>query len=442
MITFSKLNLLLGCFNQNVFSDAKMNIHLLKLYYSQDAFSKGNSLITKLLHIIENYKFIDITESLFRSAFTSDGKSDQECNDLIDKIRTYKQYTKDQSKVFCDDLKKICYQAYITRAKNKYPEDSVGYIEELKKFVYKTNVSNNLIVKNYNELDITDLAQRYSGEGYKSAFEFINKSYTCGGYIPGQIVAVCAPPGSGKSLFVQNEVVNFMNQGKRVHMLTLGDLNEMDLAIRLTCMMAKKPKRVIESDILSYYSMYKSKFSNLLGMTVVPSGLVTGREYVDWMLQQIDDYDVLIIDYDSNFKKSSGSSMYDEYGELYDAFTELTRAGKLVFVCTQPKIGYWKHEEIPLEGLGESSRKQHIIDMAITIGRRHESRMRMGKMSIVKSRRGELGVQDWIGTSEGLFFECSKLLYAKYKNQDTYIGLFTYDELQQMDILGDVFTED
>lgn len=440
MLTYSKLNLVLGCFNQNVFSDAKMNIELLKSYYRHDPFSRSNALITKLLKIIEDYNFHDITEVLFLRTFQSEGKSDEECTELINRVKEYKSLTTTQTAVLRDEVREVCYKAFIDRAKNQYGDDIVGFTEELKKFTYKTNVSNNLSVKNFSELDITDLAQRYSGEGYKSAFKFVNDSFTCGGYIPGQMVAVCAAPGSGKSLFVQNEVANFIQQGRRVHMLTLGDLSELDLATRLTCMMSRKPKRVIESDIVSYYSMYKDKFRDLLGITVVPSGVVTGREYVDWMLNQKDDYDILVVDYDSNFKKG-GESMYDEYGTLYDSMTELTREGKLVFVCTQPKINYWKDEEIPLEGIGESSRKQHILDMVITIGRRHESKMRMGKMNIVKSRRGDLGSQAWIGTSEGLFYPCSKLLYARYRNQEDYIGLFTYEELEGMDLLGDTIDD-
>jgi hypothetical protein len=264
-----------------------------------------------------------------------------------------------------------------------------------------------------------------------------NYCIKCGTDNSGVIVHNC-----GKSLFVQNEVVNFINQGRRVHYLTLGDLNELDMATRLTCMMARKPKRVIESDIITYYDMYKNKFQDLLGLTVVPSGTVTTREYVDWMLDNIEDYDILVIDYDSNFKKDASLSMYDMYGDMYDMMTELTRHQKLVFVCTQPKIGYFRDEEIPLEALGESSRKQHIIDMAITIGKRFESKMRMGKMQIVKSRRGDLNQANWIGTSEGLFYECSKLLYARYRSQQDYIGLYTYDDLQSMDVLGDVFTDD
>ena len=105
--------------------------------------------------------------------------------------------------------------------------------------------------------------------------------------------AVSQNPSVGKSLFLQGEAVNFIEQGKRVHYLTLGDLNELDMAIRMTCMMARQPKRVIESDILGFYDLYQNKFSNYLGLTVVPSGYVKVSEYVEWMIQMADSYDIL-----------------------------------------------------------------------------------------------------------------------------------------------------
>lgn len=441
MLTYSKLNLLLGCFNQYVFSDAKMNIDLVKMYFDQDSFSKNNSLVKKLIQIIDQYDFSSITEPLFVSAFQSDGKSDEEIKDLISRIKEYKSFDKSQSSVFRSDLKEVCYQAVVSRAKYLHNDDVVGFTEELRKFYYKSNVSNYLTLKNYKDLDITDLAKSYSGEGYKSAFRFINNSYTCGGYIPGQIVNVVGAPGCGKSLFIQNEVVNFIKQGRRVHMLILGDLNEADIASRLTCMMARKPRRVIESDVSGYYLSYRDKFSDLLSMTIVPAGVVTSREYVDWMLGMIDDFDVLVVDYDANHKRDRAQSMYDEFGVMYDSYTELSRAGKLVFVATQPKLSYYREEELPMEALSDSSKKQQVVDMIITIGRNYNSKMRMGKLSIVKSRRGELGQAYWIGTNEGLFYESTSVLYARYRNQDTYVGLFSYDELTNQDVLAETFSD-
>ena len=441
MLDFNKTTLLYGLFNEYVFPEAKMNIDYLEDYYRNDAFTSNNTLIGKLIWLIKSYKFKDITEATFISALQEDGKSEAETKEIITKIREYKNYTREQSVVFRDNLKRLCYKAFADKVKRQKGEDIVDYVEDFKKFQYKSNYSDTLTVKNFSELEINDLIDYYSADGYKSRYDFINNSFTCGGYVPGQIVQVVAAPSVGKSLFLQGEAVNFIEQGKRVHYLTLGDLNELDMAIRMTCMMARQPKRVIESDILGFYDLYRNKFSNYLGLTVVPSGYVKVSEYVEWMIQMADSYDILMIDYDSNFARDPNLSMYDAGGDTYDMLTRLTRLGKLVFVASQPKISYFGEEKLPLDAAGESSRKQHISDMIITIGRRWDAGMRMGYFNIAKSRRGDNAEQPWIGTSEGLFYPCSDILYAKYRNNKSQRRLFTYTELEGMDILDSVMAE-
>lgn len=436
MIEFSKITLLYGLFNEFVFSEAKMNYEYLNLYYTSDPYLKVNPLIGKFLGLIKNHKFSDITETTFISLLAEDKRSDDEIKDILNKIKLYKSYTKEQAITFREYLKKICYKAYLDQIKYISEGDPISYVDGIKKFEYKSNHSDSLSIKNFSELDISDLIFRYSAEGYSSRYEFINNSFTCKGYIPGQIVQVVGSPSTGKSLFLQGEAVNFINQGKKVHYLALGDMNELDFAIRMTCMMALKPKWVVESDIYTYYNMYKSQFQEYLGVTIIPSGYVTAGDYVDWIIQRLNEFEILIIDYDSNFKQDPGLSMYDQGGATYDLLTRLTREGKLVFVAAQPKICYFGAEKLPLDAAGESSRKQHISDMIITLGKRSDSTMRMGYMCIVKNRRGDNAEQPWIGTNEGLFYPCSDLLYAKYRNQkSTSRRLYSYHELSEQDIL-------
>lgn len=434
-VEFNNTTLLYGLFNQYVFSEAKMNIDYLKMYYKQKGLFGNNTLITRLIGLINDYTYTDLTESRFQLTLQQDGRTLDESNMIYASILKFQGYEKDQAKVFIENLKDVCYTAWIEYCQKKHAADPVKYLEDLKTFNYKSNYSDTLVAKSFDELDLTDLVNRYSAEGYKSRYKFINDSFTCGGYIPGQIVIISAAPSTGKSLFLQSEAVNFIQQGKRVHLLTLGDLNELDVSIRMMCQISGKSQRQIESDILGNYELYKGVLKQGLSITVVPSGSVTPREYVDWMLSRIDEYDVLMIDYDSNFKRDETKSMYDLGGEAYDALTELTRLGKLVFVASQPKQSYFGEEYIPYEGIGESSRKIHIADMIITIGRRWEAGMPMGIMNIAKNRRGEKAEAYWIRTNEGLFYCASDVLYAKYRSNKTQKKLFSHAELQTMDIL-------
>lgn len=438
---FNNTTLLYGLLNQAVFSEAKMNMKYLKMYYKDNYIYQNNTLVSSLLDLIEESNFKDITEAKLNYILQKDDRSVDEANKILGKIREYQAYTKEQAKVFTDNLRDLCSSAYIHRIHKQYENNPVEYVKKLKEYDYKSNFSDTLIAKSFGELDVTDLVERYSSNGLKSRYKFINDAYTCGGYIPGQVVIVAAAPSVGKSLFLQSEAVNFIQQGKRVHYLTLGDLNELDMAIRMMCQISHKSQREVESDIIGNFELYKDKFGDYLTLTVVPSGVVTARDYVDWMKQRADEYDVLMIDYDSNFLQDENFSMYERGGTVYDALSELSRMGKLVFVASQPKQSFFGEEFLPYEAVGESSRKVHIADMIITIGRRWEAGMRMGMMNIAKNRRGTNGSCYWIGTNEGLFYECSEVLYSKYRSNAHQKSLFSYDELSTMDIIDSSISE-
>jgi KaiC/GvpD/RAD55 family RecA-like ATPase len=410
------------------------------MYYKGRRETKDNTLIKSLLDLVENYNYNDLTEPRFMLTLQQDGRTVEEATMIYKKIYQCQSYDRSQAGVFIENLKKICYSAYVSKIHDLYQNDPVTYVSKLKEFDYRSNYSDTLIAKTFSQLDITDLVNRYSAEGYRSRYEFINQSYNCGGYIPAQLVLVCGAPGVGKSLFLQSEAVNFIQQGKRVHYLVMGDLNELDLAIRMMCQLSNKPQAAIESDILGNFDLYKEKFSEYLSMTIVPSGVVSSREYVDWMKQRVNEYDVLMIDYYSNFKQNEDRSMYLNGGDICDSLTELTREGKLVFMAVQPKQAYFGEEFLPYEALGESSRLVHVADMIVTIGRRWEAGMRMGRMNIAKNRRGKpdaVTEANWIGTNEGLFYICSDALYARYRSDSRHRKLYSYNELRTQDILDE-----
>jgi RecA-superfamily ATPases implicated in signal transduction len=441
MIVFDKFTLVYGMFNQSIFPEAKMNMDKLKEYFSYDAFSTSNSLITKLLRLIEIHKYEEITEGAIRLELAADRKTSQEIEEIVKKINEYKSYESSQIGEFRAGMRKICYSGYINKIKTLHDSDPVGFVESCKKFEYLSNYSDKLQVKEMSTLDVTDLSNLYLGKSYKSTFEFINNSYANGGYVPGQIVAVTASPGTGKSLFLQCEALNFIRQGLKVHYLALGDMNELDFVIRMTSQLIKRPMDEVSKapNLIPLFESVRDYFKNRFYLTVVPSGSISVDEYVDYIKSRINDFDVLQIDYDANFQNSLANSSYDHYGKVYDKLTELSRAQKLVMVAGQTRKEYWKEEYLPLEALSESVRKQQIVDMVIGIGRNKHSRLRMGKFTIPKNRRGSEGrVQEWIGTSEGLFYPCSTILYSKYKEADRSLRrIVTYDSLVDEDVILD-----
>lgn len=438
---FSNTTLLYGLFNQYVFSEAKMNIHYVKLYYKQKYGYGINSLITRLINLIEEYNYLDLTESRFLLTFQSDGKTLEESQAIYDKIKEFRSYNREQSSVFIDNLRSICGTAFRKDVEFRYGEDSARYLEEIKKYSYKSNYSQDFVMKNFADLDITDLINRVTVGGAKSRYKAINDSFDCGQYPGGILVVVAGAPSTGKSLFLQGEIVNFILQGKRVHYLVMGDLSELNVAQRLISQATKKSHKKISSDILGQYETHKGLFKRNLTITVLPSGKITAREYVDAIMEHIDEFDIFVVDYDSNFAGNEiEESLYDKGGITYDAMTEITREGKLVMIASQVNKESVSKEKINMGGLAESSRKMQITDYMITIGRNDKASIPMGVINIAKNRHGEQGEFYWVRTSDGLFYVPSEGLYRKLlQGSSKYI--YTYDEYANMDTIN-VSTEE
>jgi hypothetical protein len=295
----------------------------------------------------------------------------------------------------------------------------------------KKYIEDEVKLKKFSELDINNLADHYPKEIYKSRYDFINNSFTCGGYMSGKIIHVVATPEAGKSLFLQNEVVNFIEQKKRVAYLTVSDQTELDIVTNFIGIIAQKPLHEVNSNIESYFELYKHKFGDFLGLTIIPSEYTKPINFVDWISNRIDEFDILMVDYEGEF-------LIDKYNDLFDLFTNWTKKDKLLFVANQPKRSFCDKEILSVNALEGSPHIQHISDVIITIGRDLESFATCGKFNIVKKRLNkELGniIQPYIRTNEGLFYPCSDAMYVKYKFVKQKDHSVSYEDLKKLDTL-------
>lgn len=221
----------------------------------------------------------------------------------------------------------------------------------------------------------------------------------------------------GKTLFLMQEELGFCLQGARVHHLALGDMKESDFIFRMAAIYSGLPFDQAATNIGVHLQNLKKVIGDKLSLTCVPSATVTAEQYLEYMRPKLDQYDVLVCDYDANFLTNGQNSIYTEGGLLYDRLTEFSQRGKLVFVASQPKIYAYSNEEIPMEALAESSRKSQIVDAIITIGRCPNTPNHIGVMKIAKNRRGEVGDKShYIRLSNGRFRLISSLLYSEIKN--------------------------
>ena len=359
----TKQSVVYGMFNQFVFNEVKTNIDLIERYFLMDVTTMSNTLIKSLLDAIRKYEFTSIDEPLFRSILASQGKTDSESNSILQEIVKYKMFDSNQIDPIRKFIRGIGSQSLLDLAAKKFVGDPEGYIKYIRTHEYKADYSDMFSVTNFDSIDINTI-QATSMGGWRSSLEFINQSFQpMQKYENGQIICVYAPPGTGKSLLLQSECLQMCLDGARCHYLALGDMNQKDFVQRMCAMYTGMNFGDVMLNLPSAYSQLKNAFQGRFSLTIVPAATVTVDEYIEYMISKSDEFDVLFVDYDSNFKMTESDNMYKEGGYVYDNLTKLTKIGKLVFVAAQPKIGSWKNETLELTDIGESSRKQHKINI-------------------------------------------------------------------------------
>lgn len=206
---------------------------------------------------------------------------------------------------------------------------------------------------------------------------------------------------TGKTSFLINEGANAAIQGFKVLHVFLGDMVKYDAMIRYSaCLFAKSQNDIAKMTATSQVEMIQSQLDTnhhaINNVSALSYG--SGEKTVSEVLEIIKNderkknihYDMIIIDYADNFKKP-GDNMYVESGIIYDKLALFGRTHNCVMmVASQPKISYWSQEIIPMEGAAESSKKQHIVDLMVTMNR-HAKGATFGSLFIAKCRRGISG---------------------------------------------------
>lgn len=239
---------------------------------------------------------------------------------------------------------------------------------------------------------------------FPTNFRIVAEATPYKGYLPGQVVMFCSIPGQGKSAAMLQEIALILTDNYtkfhngdtdkklKVLWLALGDLMKFDFVTRFTSVVTRENYFNVVANPDKYFTDPVRDLANQLHLVTIPSKKITTQEIVDLVNNGENYYDIVVIDYDSNVKTKEETNSYDAGGELYDALSEIARPtngqlARLVMVASQPKVMYWSSEQIPLEGAGESSRKQHAVDMMITMGKANGPRP-CGIMTVAKSRRG------------------------------------------------------
>jgi hypothetical protein len=303
-------------------------------------------------------------------------------------------------------------------------------------------------VENMSDLNLSEIfpEEEFSEGGlrvFPSFFAPLNEVLGYGGYLTGQLVTVAGAPARGKTTFLFNEAVNFALSGKRVLYFALADQDRADLILKFLSIFygyrflkrieEEKGREALLEFIENTYTglVFPDAYADVGGyhnplFDLSPSRIharnpklfledpevkkvisrldivveTEVRPHIQdiqaTVMSRSNEPDVVIIDYDRSIKAKTTEGLYQEGEEIYDGLVALTKPKggkkKLVIVASQINKGYWHLPDPPLQSLAESSRKQAISDIVITIGKNLEKTgVHEGFISLVKNRRGPTG---------------------------------------------------
>ena len=206
---------------------------------------------------------------------------------------------------------------------------------------------------------------------------------------------------TGKTMFMVNEGAFASIQGFKVLHLFLGDMKEYDGFIRYASRYLSVDQNTIAAMPLSDQMelIKKNNFQKYFSNITVAS-YAAGELTIDQMVQEVyrlqeihdQHFDLILVDYADNLQPAA-DMMYESGGTIYNKLSHLGFTNKsVILVGSQPKPVYWDSEIIPKAGAAESSKKQHVIDVMITIGSpsltNDGSDSKVATMFLAKVRRG------------------------------------------------------
>ncbi len=428
----NNIDLLFSFFNQYNFNTAKENIEHLKYFYNTDMSTSNNPLVRELLDAIDTYNFDAIGEPLFRSILSKCKKTEIESNEIMANILKWKKYTREQIRPAQKYLNDIISASIVRKAYKLYEESPTEYLKYLKNVNVPTADLDLFCTKKFKELDINAIMAEASKGTIPIDVKFLNKAFESqgGGLERGSIGLIVAAPGTGKSNFSMSLALQMASKGEKVVYFALGDLKPLDFIVRLGTIAFGISFKFAYEHILEVYTRLSEVIGDNLELSINPAGVVEVDDIIEKVLAE--GYTACFIDYDGNLAGvSEGESMYNTYGEIYNKLTKLSLEGILTIVCSQPIVYCW-NQMIGLADVGESSKKQHICDWAVTISSPNpDCPNHLHVMTLVKARRGNVGHRAYVIRIQGRFIEIEKGLY-EFLRQETEEMEYTEAQIMAM----------
>lgn len=233
------------------------------------------------------------------------------------------------------------------------------------------------------------------------------KQFDCG-----TVNVIMGAPGRGKTQLILNQGVYVAACEKYTLHVALGDLTKRQLILRVLAIITGKPIQQLsllspeqfKKFMLQTKQQYPDVFKYFHSKVCLPNvftGLELIREIENLQNQRGVHYSQIVIDYDGNIetdlsstsksktKNDESKSMYYAGADIYNSFVSFAKKNQsVVWILSQPKVQYWSVEKIPLEALSDSSKKGHIIDFCMSIGKKDITEDTV-TLFISKNRHGE-----------------------------------------------------
>lgn len=410
----NSVNLVLSFFNQYLFNEAKTQIENIKYFYSTNVATSGNPLIEELLSAINTYSFDSIGEPLFRSILNKCKKTPQEIEQIMEIIIKWKNFNKEEIKPAKKYLDDVISAAVIKKA-GKFNDSPSDYLKYLKDVNLETGDLETFSSTGFSKIDINTIVAD-SGRGVVSTnVRLLNDAFRPhNGIERGQLGIICCPPGVGKTLMAMNLACWMASNGEKVLYISCADMNWKDFIVRMASIAFGIPFADAYKNLPLAFEKLSELVKDNLEISINPAGKVSVDDIVD--KAESGGFSVVFVDYDGVLAGvTEGDSMYNTFGDVYNKLTKLSIGGKLVFVCSQPKV-FKYHELITLSDIGESSKKQQVADFIFTMSDPNPdcpNHLYIG--SLPKARRGRVGSKAYYIRIEARFIEIPKGLYEQLK---------------------------
>ena len=412
---FGDLDVVIGMFNPKVFDIGKKYINILK-----ERYEKTEAMNVVLQTFDELQERSEISINAIALKLKQHNASDQMQEYILSTYERILNFSDED----IDDLKgvikeQIC-SILLSRITTSSAPASTIFKELQTLNLDDIEINKNGAYEDFNFLEIN--AEEVEAEAKKSmaksSMDFLNKLAPLGSfYLDQSLTMVVAPPGTGKSLFMMQEAIALCAQGKKVCYTAIGDLTKWAFMNRITSMILKKDMGDVAMQGKYYFEVIKSKYEFMknLRIQIMQPATYTADDYLTLLKRRgfYDECDVFIIDYDTNF--ASEDDMYQKGEATYNKMKQLvSRPGKIGLIASQPKQYSWAEKSIGLADAAESSRKQQIIDMMVTLSKEQGAGIvnHVGIMNVAKYRGGRCGQAYYFKDVDGTMNEITQDMYA------------------------------